>query len=630
MKKTILTIIFLACAMSTLVAQDKAIQIFKNGEIIQSYELGSIDYIEINDVITPPSDIDADMESGKIIIKWQAVEGATYNIYRSADNQSYYLLAEELTENQYVDNNPLPGTNYYKVKAIVDGIESDYSQSSAGVTLSDSGLESGIYLGITGFNQQIYSYPINKLTDESKDGFDSFIDGLNMKNGTLLYYSVDETISAMQSVQLPADLSTAAIVTFTDGLDQGSIMMNGSYQDNTEYLNAINNRIKNEKIGGKPITAYSIGIRGQDVADVTTFQNNLLKLASSSENATEVTSMAEVNAKFKDIAEQLSQSNYIQTISLKMPGVSNGTVVRFTFDNVNSATKSTLYIEGTFNLSTRLLEDVKYVGLSSTSGMIINGVVDGIFVSFTFENVHTDNNVLIDNQFIDEWIYIPSNDIWQVNSEFDKDENSDIVTERSSAVIVLVLDCSSSLADDFVKAQANAKDFINTLYGAVGDNENSDDDSNNVIYSTTPQDLTLAIWKNGTRYYLTKEEYDKANLSDVVIEGVAIVSGGESFILSLKNVQTDVISSISTANNLYGDIMPTKNQGEIISAKWNDINTAIADFGGTELKSGKYYYTTSTASGTSWNYHNCISGSGGSLYSTDSSPYVRGVTNIEK
>ena len=227
---------------------------------------------------------------------------------------------------------------------------------------------SGIYLGITGFNASLYSYPISELNEENKTGFNSFIDSLNMKKGTVLYYAVEQAISQMQSVSLPANLSTAAIVTFTDGLDQGSLMLNGSHFDNDTYLNSINYRIKNDSIGGQPITAYAIGLRGSDIQDenVTTFTNNLKKLSSSAENATEVTSMAEVNAKFKEIAEQLCPNN-----------------------------------------------------------------------------------------------------TWQRTSEFDKEEDSDIVTERGSAVIMLVLDCSSSLADDFVKAQTNAKDFINTLYNST-------------------------------------------------------------------------------------------------------------------------------------------------------------------
>ena len=376
-----------------------------------------------------PYVMDEEVESKDEIIVY-APAGGTFEV-----GKEYFIVAYPTTLNSgftmnYRTSDMKKGTYVHnsavEIERSMFGIlnQADAkAESWTNITSNGGGNDNGIYLGIMGFNQQLYSYPISKLTTENKAGFDSFIDDLAMKNGTLLYYSVDQTINTMQSVELPADLSTAAIVTFTDGLDQGSIMMNVAYQDNTEYLNAVNSRIKNETIGGQPITAYSIGIRGQDVADVTTFRNNLTKLASASENATEVTSMAEVNAKFREIAEQLSQSNFVQTINLKMPGVSNGTVIRFTFDNVSSATKSALYIEGIFNLASRSLENVKYVGLSSSSGTEIKGVVDGIFVTFTFEKVHTDNNKLIENQFTSEWMYIPSNNIWQINSEFDKNES---------------------------------------------------------------------------------------------------------------------------------------------------------------------------------------------------------------
>lgn len=309
-----------------------------------------------------------------------------------------------------------------------------------------------------------------------------------------------------------------------------------------------------------------------------------------------------------------------------MPGVSNGTLVRFTFDNVNNAELSSLYIEGTFNLSNRSLENVKYVGMTSTSGTEINGTVDGIFVTFTFEGVRTDNNKLIDSKFTDEWTYITSNDTWQKNSEFDKTENSDIVTERNSAVIILVLDCSSSLASDFVKAQTNAKDFINTLYLAAGGNGElnpNPDDDDNVLYSTIPKDLSLAIWKEGKRYYLSREDYAKANLTNSIIEGLTIVSGGESFIFSLKNIQTNSISEITTAKRLYETILPNETQGKIISAKFSDINNALKNFNGITLNN--YYYTTSTSTSNDYDFTNCIGVSGGVLTETNSSPYIRGV-----
>ncbi len=590
-----------------------------------------------------PYVLDEEVESKDEITVF-APNGGTFEV-----GKEYYIVAypgklasgftmtfrtSEMKEGTYASNDTVEILR--SVFGVLNQVDKSVTSWSE-ITSGGGGDSSGIYFGIMGFNQQLYSYPIGELTNMSKSGFDSFIDALNMKNGTLLYYSVDQAINTLQSVPLPTDLSTVAIVTFTDGLDQGSMMMNVPYSDDTEYLDALNQRIMNETVSRQPITAYSIGIRGQDVTDVTKFRNNLTKLASSADNATEVTSMAEVNAKFKEIAGQLSQSNYIQTISLKMPGVSNGTLVRFTFDNVNSAEKSTLYIEGTFNLTARSLENVKYVGLKSTSGTNIKGAVDGIFVSFTFEGIHTDNNKLIDNKFTDEWTYITSNNTWQINSEFDKTENSDIVTERTSAVIMLVLDCSSSLADDFVKVQTNAKDFINTLYTAVEEDNGSDEnpeDNGNAIYSTTPTDLSLAIWKDGTRYYLSKEEYDKANLANTVIEGLTIVSGDEKFILSFENAQTSSITSTETAFDLYRNIIPTVNQGYIISTKWYNIDSAISYFGGTKLSSSSYYYTTGTESPPSWveetiygvRYVACIHGPGGSLYnSSDSAPYVRGV-----
>ena len=449
-----------------------------------------------------------------------------------------------------------------------------------------------------------------------------------------IYYSVDQALNTLQATELPSDITTAAIVTFTDGLDQGSFMMDGvSYNDEMEYLNALNHRIKNETVSGQPITAYSIGIRGKDVSDIDMFRTNLAKLASSTDNATEVTSMAEVNAKFKEIAEQLSKSNYIQTINLKMPGLSNGTRVRFTFDNVNAANKSQIYIEGKFNLKDKSLEEVQYVGLTSTSGTTVKGTVDGIFVNFTFDGVHTDNNVLIKSEFTDEWTYIASNDTWQINSEFDKTENSDIVTERSSAVIMLVLDCSSSLADDFVKAQSNAKDFISTLYQAVGGTENPGEQEE-TIYSTKPKDLTLSVWKDGTRYYLTTEQYKNANLSGYIIEGLTVIGGSESMVLSLFDIQTDYITDVNTARELYETILPSENQGRIISAKWSDINSALLEFGGAQLIGGNdhSYYTISTALTTNpWRYSNVIRSSGGSISEIDNnqngyySPYIRGV-----
>jgi len=62
--------------------------------------------------------------------------------------------------------------------------------------------------------------------------------------------------------------------------------------------------------------------------------------------------------------------------------------------------------------------------------------------------------------------------LWQVNSEFVPGINTDLKQEWKSAVIVLVLDCSTSLGNDFVSLQYAAKDFIDGLLTGVTPKEN--------------------------------------------------------------------------------------------------------------------------------------------------------------
>ncbi|MDE6484063.1 MAG: hypothetical protein K2L14_01530 [Duncaniella sp.] len=357
-----------------------------------------------------------------------------------------------------------------------DGSIPDYTDefpeaSDGGI--SDPKLNSGIYLGIYAFNDDLYRRPIKELNKESVQGFNSFVDNLTMENGTILYYSVDQALKALQTTPLPPDVTTVALVTFTDGLDQGSMMKNDKYTDDENYLYALKYKIENDKVLGNNITAYCIGLKGTDVKDDAKFKYNLTNLASESKNAIEVASMAEVNAKFKEIAEQLSSTTTVQTVNIKIPGVANGTRIRITFDNPKLASYSSKYIEGIFNLKDKSLEDVEYYGMTSSSGSTVKGTVDGIFVNFVFKGIKNEDGFEIKSANTQEWLYIYSNATWQINSEFDNTENSEIKNEKSSVAIIMVLDCSSSLGSQFKTAQTNAKNFINVLYKEVSDNEES-------------------------------------------------------------------------------------------------------------------------------------------------------------
>ena len=344
----------------------------------------------------------------------------------------------------------------------IDSFVGEWKQPEPGPQFT----ENGLYLGITGFNQELYYYPITRLNEVSITGFNNFVNGLQMKYGTLLCYGVDQSISRLKEASFPDDLCAVALVTFTDGLDQGSVMMNPAFSSDDDYLNSINRRIRNEKISGYNIKAYSVGLRGSDVSDVDKFRSNLQKLSSGSDYAFEVSSMSEVNTKLQDIAKNVTDIIYVYDLALTIPGQSNGTRVRFTFDGVSDAGNSELYIEGTFRLSDYSLQNVTYHGLNSVSGSTIKGTANGIFITFPFKTVKRNAGGTLSQGSIRQWSYVSSTGKWQINSEFDASQNADVEVTKQSVAVMLVLDCSSSLGSQYYTMQSHAKSFIQSLQEA--------------------------------------------------------------------------------------------------------------------------------------------------------------------
>ncbi len=580
--------------------QEKVLKIFRNGEIIQEYAVDDIDYIEVNDLIPAPDDVNVSVSNNQITINWSSIEGATYNIYRSNNNDDFSLLASNIKETSYTDTKPLRGSNYYRIKAVINNTESLFSQSVIADIL-DGSLENGIYLGISAFNKSISTFPLSKLSDESIADYYSFIDGLEMQNGTILYYSIDNALASLATINQVDNLSNIALVTFTDGLDQGSMMLNDSYLTDEDYLQALNNKISNTEIQGIKLSAYSIGVRGSDVSDVSKFQQNLQQLSSTTENAFEVSNMSEVNSKFQQIANELTKTSYTQTLALTMPGVSNGTIIRFTLDNIISAEKSQLYIEGKFNLKERKLEDVTYHGLKSSSGSIVQGtVVDGIMVKFIFDDIVTKTGDVIHPNSINQWTYVNSSSTWQINSEFEREDDIDVITTQKSALILLVLDSSSSLGADFTALKSATKTFVSTICMATPKIENP-----NITYeySTVPFDLALAVSKGNQKYYLTPYDYNRSggvpNGYDVL--GLTIVNGKEKFYISLKDHSYGLVSHNSSEYTI-GTQAPSKEIAEIIVSRYNDINNGMLLYDGVAL-SGDYWTNSSTYNNNAYRYY---------------------------
>jgi len=425
-----------------------------------------------------PTGVNAIQSGNTVVISWSNVSGATsYKIYRSGNATGTYSQVGTATTISYTDNSPLNGNNFYKVTSVGSAGESDQSNYvSCNFTVSSGGsTEKGLYMGIIGFNDNINVRKIDLLTSTNKSQFQSFINGLTIGYATGLYYAVDNAVNMLQSATLPDTLVNVSIVTFTDGLDNASIMLNYNYNTPNAYRDAVHNSIMTTKIKKLNISAYSIGVKGGDVSDVNAFTTGLAALASNSNNVYMITSMAEINSTFRDIATSLYNESQTQSIKLKIPGgYADGTKMRFTFDNVTDAANSNYYIEGTYRHSgnTYSLQNIVYQGFKSSSGAMVNGDVSGVYVTFTFESVSTTSGGNVDTKDVQQWVYIATQTPpWQRNSEFSQSGNTEIIVEKKSSIVMLVLDCTSSLdadgANGFSQMKSAANNFIDVLTGAT-------------------------------------------------------------------------------------------------------------------------------------------------------------------
>jgi len=326
--------------------------------------------------------------------------------------------------------------------------------------------QEGLYLGIVGFNSDLYQMPLGLLNQNTKAKFESFVDGLSMQNGTILYHAVNSGLNSLGSAKIPENLINVSVVTFTDGLDQGSYIL-GGYNSGAEYLNAVSGRISTNLIGGQNISAYSIGVRGSDVNDYAAFRNNLQKLSSDPANVYEVNDMSEASEMFAQIAQKLYNQSTFYNVTLKLPAQEPNTKIRFTFDDVNEAELSESYIEGTYIRTNGKgqLTNIEYHGLESMSGVAVTASSEGIFDVFAFRNLVDNNGNQVATDKVKQWSWIESNHQWQNNSEFTPTGNTEIIDEYKSAMIMLVLDCSSSLGSDFTNMKTAANSFIESLSG---------------------------------------------------------------------------------------------------------------------------------------------------------------------
>ena len=326
--------------------------------------------------------------------------------------------------------------------------------------------ETGVYMGIIGYNQSLSTKEISLLDTTTCGSFNEFVNSLTTRPGRLMYYSADQALDALNAARYPRNLKNVALVTFTEGLDQGSLMMTDKYDTEAEYAGAISARIADERVYGQAIKAYSVGLINDNIKDANQFRSNLYALASDSTKAMEVSSMVDVNTCFQAIAEDVVGRNMSETLTLIFPGVGSGTRIRFTFDDVNAETvnDSQVYIEGTFSLKTRSLTDIVYQGMTCAAGdSVAASSTDGMFVNMVFEGIQLDNEETIDKDAIQEWYWIEDQNEWEASTEFSAARLPEVESVYSSTIVMLLLDCSSVMDENFADLQLAVNSLMDGL-----------------------------------------------------------------------------------------------------------------------------------------------------------------------
>ena len=327
-------------------------------------------------------------------------------------------------------------------------------------------VDTGVYLGVIGYNQTLNAMDMTALDTISAVGVNDFVAALTSQPGRILYYSVDQAINTLKSAKYPRNLQNVAVVTLTKGVDQGSLMMTDKYDTEAQYADAITARLANERIYGQPIKSYTIGLMNDNIKDANQFRNNLYALASDSAKAAEVTEMEQVTPCFEKIAEELVGRNMSETLTLIVPGVGSGTRIRFTLDDVDSETvnDSQIYIEGTFSLKSRSLVDVIYSGMTCNAGdSVAASSTDGMFVNMVFDGIQLDNEETIDKNKIQEWYWIEDQSVWEASTEFSAERLPEVDSVYASTLVMLLLDCSSVMDDCFAEMQDAVSTFIDRL-----------------------------------------------------------------------------------------------------------------------------------------------------------------------
>ena len=195
----------------------------------------------------------------------------------------------------------------------LDDVKSS-AKSFIDVMLSSS-RAGNIHIGIIGFSsmRETRTLRMQPLNSYSADQMKTFIDSFEQGNGTALYKSFDDAVDmTAEYVRGLKKFAGAAIITFTDGLDNGSNNKEKRIGSKQAYFKYIQEEVLHQTISGLPYQSYTIFVPGgEDVKDPAVERKiigELKVLAKQDDHFFNVHNTADLDRQFRYIAKSLIDS----------------------------------------------------------------------------------------------------------------------------------------------------------------------------------------------------------------------------------------------------------------------------------------------------------------------------------
>ena len=172
-----------------------------------------------------------------------------------------------------------------------------------------------IHIGIIGFSsmKETRQLAMQPLTSSSAKEMKNFINSFEQGNGTALYKSFEDAIDITKEyVKQLNNFAGSAIVTFTDGLDNGSNNFAKRIGSKQMYFKYLQEEVLDQTIGDYPFQSYTIFVPGGDDVKDPAVEKKIIEelkiLAKQDKHFFVVDKTSELDHQFRLIANSLIEN----------------------------------------------------------------------------------------------------------------------------------------------------------------------------------------------------------------------------------------------------------------------------------------------------------------------------------